>query len=84
MSTENKAWFQPNCTGSASDEENVGPTPRAFHVAVAIDCHMFVFGGRSGRNRFAFEFKEMFCIICTVRFVTAFCCYMQAWRFLDA
>lgn len=48
---ENKAWFQPNCTGSASDDENIGPSPRAFHVAVAIDCHMFVFGGRSGRNR---------------------------------
>lgn len=46
---ENKVWFQPNCTGTGS--ENVGPGPRAFHVAVAIDCHMFIFGGRSGRNR---------------------------------
>jgi hypothetical protein len=49
---ENKVWFQPTCTGSASDGENAGPSPRAFHVAVAIDCHMFIFGGRSGRNRY--------------------------------
>lgn len=48
---ENKVWFQPKCTGSANDDVIVGPSPRAFHVAVAIDCHMFIFGGRSGRNR---------------------------------
>ncbi|KAH9602280.1 hypothetical protein KSS87_015441 [Heliosperma pusillum] len=47
---ENKLWFQPDCTGSASHSQ-VGPTPRAFHVAVAIDCHMFIFGGRSGPKR---------------------------------
>ncbi|KAK8713061.1 hypothetical protein V6N13_148288 [Hibiscus sabdariffa] len=29
----------------------VAPSPRAFHVAVAIDCHMFIFGGRSGNRR---------------------------------
>jgi hypothetical protein len=28
-----------------------GPSPRAFHVAVVIDCNMFVFGGRSGGKR---------------------------------
>ncbi|KAF3782045.1 Host cell factor 1 [Nymphaea thermarum] len=48
--TENKVWFQPECTGNESDGQ-VGPCPRAFHVAVAIDCHMFVFGGRSGNKR---------------------------------
>ncbi|XP_030543074.1 protein GLUTELIN PRECURSOR ACCUMULATION 3 [Rhodamnia argentea] len=47
---ENRLWFQPECTGSGSDGQ-VGPCPRAFHVAVAIDCHMFVFGGRSGSKR---------------------------------
>ncbi|CAG7874439.1 unnamed protein product [Brassica rapa] len=44
---ENKLWFEPECTGSVS-EGKVGPTPRAFHVAITIDCHMFIFGGRSG------------------------------------
>uniref|UniRef100_A0A0D6QRX5 Uncharacterized protein n=1 Tax=Araucaria cunninghamii TaxID=56994 RepID=A0A0D6QRX5_ARACU len=48
--TENRLWFEPECTGNESDGQ-VGPCPRAFHVAVAIDCHMFVFGGRSGRKR---------------------------------
>ncbi|XP_021731470.1 rab9 effector protein with kelch motifs-like [Chenopodium quinoa] len=47
---ENKLWFQPECTGGGSDGQ-VGPSPRAFHVAVAIDCHMFIFGGRSGAKR---------------------------------
>ncbi|KAE8645964.1 hypothetical protein Csa_023882, partial [Cucumis sativus] len=47
---ENKLWFQPECTGNGSDEQ-VGPSPRAFHIAVAIDCHMFVFGGRLGSKR---------------------------------
>ncbi|XP_052199311.1 protein GLUTELIN PRECURSOR ACCUMULATION 3 [Diospyros lotus] len=47
---ENKLWFQPECTGSEADGE-VGPSPRAFHIAVAIDCHMFIFGGRSGSKR---------------------------------
>ncbi|KAL3323796.1 hypothetical protein AABB24_038119 [Solanum stoloniferum] len=47
---EKKLWFQPECTGSGSDGQ-VGPSPRAFHVAVAIDCHMFIFGGRSGGRR---------------------------------
>ncbi|KAK6933505.1 hypothetical protein RJ641_036399 [Dillenia turbinata] len=45
--TKNNLWFQPECTGNGSDGQ-VGPCPRAFHVAVAIDCHMFIFGGRSG------------------------------------
>ncbi|KAK9283839.1 hypothetical protein L1049_012093 [Liquidambar formosana] len=48
--TENKLWFQPECTGNGSDGQ-VGPSPRAFHIAIAIDCHMFIFGGRSGSKR---------------------------------
>ena len=48
--SDNKLWFQPECTGSGSDGD-VGPSPRAFHIAVAIDCHMFIFGGRSGSKR---------------------------------
>ncbi|KAG6573874.1 Protein GLUTELIN PRECURSOR ACCUMULATION 3, partial [Cucurbita argyrosperma subsp. sororia] len=47
---DNKLWFQPECTGNGSNDQ-VGPSPRAFHIAVAIDCHMFVFGGRSGSKR---------------------------------
>ncbi|XP_072964441.1 protein GLUTELIN PRECURSOR ACCUMULATION 3 [Typha angustifolia] len=47
---ENKLWYTPECTGNGSDGQ-VGPSPRAFHVAVAIDCHMFIFGGRSGNKR---------------------------------
>ncbi|XP_073123877.1 protein GLUTELIN PRECURSOR ACCUMULATION 3 [Henckelia pumila] len=47
---ERKLWFQPKCTGSGSDGQ-MGPGPRAFHIAVAIDCHMFIFGGRLGGNR---------------------------------
>ncbi|XP_015577183.1 protein GLUTELIN PRECURSOR ACCUMULATION 3 isoform X2 [Ricinus communis] len=47
---ENKLWFHPECSGSGSDGQ-VGPSPRAFHVAVSIDCHMFIFGGRSGSKR---------------------------------
>lgn len=47
---DNNIWFQPDCSGSGSDGE-AGPCPRAFHVAVAIDCHMFIFGGRSGGKR---------------------------------
>ncbi|CAH9065746.1 unnamed protein product [Cuscuta europaea] len=47
---ENKLWFQPECYGSDSDGR-VGPCPRAFHVSIAIDCHMFIFGGRSGSKR---------------------------------
>ncbi|KAE9619277.1 putative kelch-type beta propeller, galactose oxidase, beta-propeller [Lupinus albus] len=45
-----KIWFKPECTGSDSNGV-VGPSPRAFHVAVSIDCHMFIFGGRSGGKR---------------------------------
>ncbi|KAL3520858.1 hypothetical protein ACH5RR_019007 [Cinchona calisaya] len=47
---ENRLWFQPQCSGSGSDGQ-VGPSPRAFHIAVAIDCHLFIFGGRSGGKR---------------------------------
>ncbi|XP_047964759.1 protein GLUTELIN PRECURSOR ACCUMULATION 3-like [Salvia hispanica] len=47
---DNNMWFQPEFMGSGSDG-NTGPSPRAFHVAVSIDCHMFIFGGRSGANR---------------------------------
>ena len=47
---ENKLWFQPECSENGSDGQ-VGPSSRAFHIAVAIDCQMFVFGGRSGSKR---------------------------------
>lgn len=47
---DNGIWFTPDCTGSGTDGQ-VGPAPRAFHVAVSIDCHMFIFGGRSGNKR---------------------------------
>ncbi|ONK57169.1 uncharacterized protein A4U43_C10F17310 [Asparagus officinalis] len=47
---ENKFWFTPDFAGNGSDTQ-VGPSPRAFHVAVAIDCHMFIFGGRVGNKR---------------------------------
>ncbi|KAK4776612.1 hypothetical protein SAY86_005300 [Trapa natans] len=49
-SEENKIWFQPECTGSGADGK-IGPSPRAFHIAVSIDCHMFIFGGRCGGER---------------------------------
>ena len=49
--SENGLWFQPECTGIGSDGQ-VGPSPRAFHIAISIDCHMFIFGGRSGSKRF--------------------------------
>lgn len=51
MLSDNKLWFQPECTGSGSDGQ-VGPSPRAFHVAVSIDCNMFIFGGRYGSKRY--------------------------------
>jgi len=44
---ENKLWYTPECTGNGSDGQ-AGPSPRAFHIAVVIDCNMFIFGGRSG------------------------------------
>lgn len=44
-------WFQPEFMDRGSDG-NTGPSPRAFHVAVSIDCYMFIFGGRSGANRY--------------------------------
>ncbi|KAM0928348.1 hypothetical protein ACQ4PT_002423 [Festuca glaucescens] len=47
---ENRLWYTPECTGSGPDGQ-AGPSPRAFHVAVVIDCNMFVFGGRSGGKR---------------------------------
>ncbi|CAI0560385.1 unnamed protein product [Linum tenue] len=47
---EKKMWFTPDCSGNGSDGQ-VGPSPRAFHVAVAIDTLMFVFGGRFGGKR---------------------------------
>ena len=46
---ENKLWFTPDCTGNGSNGQ-VGPSPRAFHVTVAIDCNMFIFGGRVRRR----------------------------------
>ncbi|PIA39206.1 hypothetical protein AQUCO_02700409v1 [Aquilegia coerulea] len=48
--SDNNLWFNPECTGNGPDGL-VGPTPRAFHVAVAIDCNMFIFGGRCGGKR---------------------------------
>ncbi|EFJ22723.1 hypothetical protein SELMODRAFT_416466 [Selaginella moellendorffii] len=50
LDTENNVWFQPECSGSGSDGV-AGPCPRAFHVAIAMDCNLFVFGGRCGRKR---------------------------------
>ncbi|CAM6115349.1 unnamed protein product [Calypogeia fissa] len=50
LDTESMQWFEPECTGSG-ENGHVGPSPRAFHVSVAIDCHLFIFGGRSGRKR---------------------------------
>ncbi|RCV40121.1 hypothetical protein SETIT_9G026300v2 [Setaria italica] len=47
---ENKLWYTPECTINGSDGQ-AGPSPRAFHVAVVIDCNMFIFGGRSGGKR---------------------------------
>ncbi|GJN22756.1 hypothetical protein PR202_gb10352 [Eleusine coracana subsp. coracana] len=47
---ENRLWYTPECTGNGSDGQ-IGPSPRAFHVAVVIDCNMFIFGGRSGGRR---------------------------------
>jgi hypothetical protein len=53
LAAEKKLWFQPECTGIAAEEGGlVGPSARAFHVSVAIDCNMFIFGGRFGRKRF--------------------------------
>ncbi|ONM02975.1 Galactose oxidase/kelch repeat superfamily protein [Zea mays] len=49
---ENKLWYTPECTGNGSDGQ-AGPSPRAFHIAVVIDCNMFIFGGRSGGKRYA-------------------------------
>lgn len=51
LDIDNKVWYEPECMGSGDGQAMVGPSPRAFHVAVAIGCHMFVFGGRSGRKR---------------------------------
>ncbi|CAN6297144.1 unnamed protein product [Urochloa humidicola] len=47
---ENKLWYTPECSVNGS-EGQAGPSPRAFHVAVVIDCNMFIFGGRSGGKR---------------------------------
>ncbi|PWZ36650.1 Aldose reductase [Zea mays] len=46
---ENKLWYTPECTGNGSNGQ-AGPSPRAFHIAVVIDCNMFIFGGRSGAS----------------------------------
>ncbi|KAJ3684023.1 hypothetical protein LUZ61_013187 [Rhynchospora tenuis] len=48
---ENKLWYTPECRGSGGSEEQSGPCARAFHVAVVIDCNMFIFGGRAGSKR---------------------------------
>lgn len=58
--SDNKLWFQPECTGGGSDGQ-VGPSPRAFHIAVAIDCNMFIFGGRSGSKRYT-HMQSRFCL----------------------
>ncbi|CAL4928258.1 unnamed protein product [Urochloa decumbens] len=47
---DNKLWYTPECTVNGSDGQ-AGPSPRAFHVAIVIDCNMFIFGGRSGGKR---------------------------------
>lgn len=77
----NKVWFQPECTGT-EDGGLVGPSPRAFHVAVAIDCNMFIFGGRHGRKRFGpspllFALLATICsnrVICAVFLASTICC----------
>ncbi len=61
IDSENKLWFQPECTGGGSDDQ-VGPSPRAFHIAVAIDCHMFIFGGRYGSKRFVHMLYFIFAV----------------------
>ncbi|KAL2623041.1 hypothetical protein R1flu_003246 [Riccia fluitans] len=50
LDTETMQWYRPECTGSG-ESGHIGPSPRAFHVSVAIDCHLFIFGGRCGRKR---------------------------------
>ncbi|RZC83896.1 hypothetical protein C5167_046682 [Papaver somniferum] len=50
LDTESNFWYQPECTGNASDGQ-IGPSARAFHVAVAIDCNLFIFGGRAAGKR---------------------------------
>ncbi|XP_026414073.1 host cell factor-like [Papaver somniferum] len=50
LDTESNLWYQPECTGNESDGQ-IGPSARAFHVAVAIDCNLFIFGGRSAGKR---------------------------------
>ncbi|XP_074339249.1 protein GLUTELIN PRECURSOR ACCUMULATION 3 isoform X2 [Apium graveolens] len=47
---DNRLWYRPECTGNGL-EGQVGPSPRAFHIAISIDCHMFIFGGRSSGKR---------------------------------
>lgn len=49
--SENRLWYRPDCSGSGLDGQ-VGPSPRAFHISIAIDCHMFIFGGRSSGKRY--------------------------------
>eukprot|EP00897_Mesotaenium_endlicherianum_P004828 jgi/Mesen1/4373/ME000221S03493 len=57
LDTDNTAWYRPECTGGggggvgAGGDHEEGPCPRAFHVAVALDRNMFVFGGRAGKRR---------------------------------
>lgn len=70
--SEAKLWYQPECTGSDSDG-HVGPTPRAFHVAVAIDCHMFVFGGRSGGQRSSYCFSFFYFFYFSLSYHYMFC-----------
>lgn len=73
--SENGLWFQPECTGIGSDGQ-VGPSPRAFHIALSIDCHMFIFGGRSGSKRFVnyhcmpLSFLLVYATTCTYATVT--------------
>jgi len=55
---ENKLWYSPECTVNGSDGQ-AGPSPRAFHVAVVIDCNMFIFGGRSGGKRYAIQIANL-------------------------
>lgn len=50
MFADTLQWFKPECTGNG-ESGHIGPSPRAFHVCVAIDCHLFIFGGRCGRKR---------------------------------
>ncbi|RZC76869.1 hypothetical protein C5167_000997 [Papaver somniferum] len=72
LDTESNLWYQPECTGNESDGQ-IGPSARAFHVAVAIDCNLFIFGGRSAGKRLG-----DFWMLDTGKKMLVFCWYDQS------